>query len=164
MSEIVPVEDCPEFGVTRDGRVLRIVRSRFGRPVPYELKQWRGKNGYMYVGGGLSKLGTRSVHRLIAKAFIPNPDGLPEVAHGDGNRSHNVDTNLRWDTRVGNFADKLVHDTHNRGQKSPVAKLSNEDVSAIRASTSSGQELADSYGVSRDHIYHIRNGSTRIHG
>jgi hypothetical protein len=44
-------------------------------------------------------IGTRSIHRLVAIAFVPNPDNLPEVDHIDGNKHNNVWTNLRWVTR-----------------------------------------------------------------
>ena len=37
-----------------------------------------------------------TVHRLLAEAFIPNPDGKPTVDHKDGNRSNNALQNLRW--------------------------------------------------------------------
>ena len=36
------------------------------------------------------------VHDLVAKAFVPNPDNLPYVAHIDGNLSNNRADNLRW--------------------------------------------------------------------
>lgn len=46
---------------------------------------------------------TISVHRLVAIAFIPNPDNLPEVNHIDENKENPVVTNLEWVTHEGNM-------------------------------------------------------------
>lgn len=56
-------------------------------------------NGYKYVdlwqGGKGAK---RPIHRLIATAFIPNPDNKPTIDHKDGDRQNNALENLRWAT------------------------------------------------------------------
>jgi hypothetical protein len=55
------------------------------------------------------KAQTRSVHSLVALAFLgPCPEGL-ECCHFDGDPSNNRAANLRWDTRVGNMADMARH-------------------------------------------------------
>lgn len=68
-----------------------------------ELKQYSKTNDYLYVA--LSKKGVKyyfRVHRLVAEAFIPNPDGLPEVNHKDEDKTNNRVDNLEWCTSHDN--------------------------------------------------------------
>lgn len=76
-------------------------------------KQWPNEDGYMQVK--LSRDGTNinvGVHRVIATAFIPNPECLPEVNHKDGDRCNNRVENLEWVTRDANIQDTIVRGTH----------------------------------------------------
>lgn len=70
-----------------------------------QLIPWFGKStGYLYVT--LSKFGVHkkhSVHRLIALAFIPNPENKKEVNHKDGNKLNNDLSNLEWCTPSENI-------------------------------------------------------------
>ena len=78
------------YAVTSCGKVWSYKSKRF-------LNIARSSNGYMNVA--LYKNGTRkqySVHRLVAKTFMPNPNNLPEVNHKDENKSHNWINNLEW--------------------------------------------------------------------
>jgi hypothetical protein len=55
------------------------------------------QNGYYYVDLYAGNVRTKyPVHRLVAVAFIDNPDNKPTVDHIDGNRQNNAVTNLRW--------------------------------------------------------------------
>lgn len=90
------------------------VRSLRGILTPYE-----NHKGYLKVG--LMKDGKSNKHRinrLVAEAFIDNPENLPFVDHIDGNKQNNSITNLRWITNLDN----------NRKAKS----LRDGDISAIR--------------------------------
>ena len=50
-----------------------------------------------------SKQRTMSVHRIVATAFIPNPDGKRTVNHKDGNKLNNSVENLEWATHSENI-------------------------------------------------------------
>ena len=67
------------------------------------LKQSKSHKGYLYVNlykNGKSK--KYSVHKLVAEAFIPNPEGKPEINHDDGNKENCCASNLYWSTRSEN--------------------------------------------------------------
>lgn len=63
-----------------------------------ELKTYQNHKGYLSVSIYVRK-GKRmlvKVHRLVALAFIPNPDNLPQVNHKDENKQNNCVSNLEW--------------------------------------------------------------------
>lgn len=91
------------YEVSNLGQVKSLKRSvkhskRGMRATPCKLlKPSITKTGYPNVS--LCKDGVvayKSIHRLVAQAFIPNPCGLPQVNHKDGNRANNLLSNLEW--------------------------------------------------------------------
>ena len=63
------------------------------------------------------------VHRLVAEAFIPNPDDLPEVNHIDGNRSNNHVNNLEWCNRSYNMKHSAIIGNWSRSRRMNPAKV-----------------------------------------
>lgn len=63
------------------------------------LKPRKDKNGYLVVNLWKNgKCKTHKVHRLVAQAFVPNPENKPEVNHLDENKTNNHYSNLSWAT------------------------------------------------------------------
>lgn len=145
------------------GSGIRVVWSR-----PFKGKMLRGNannRGYPSVYLRCAPLGRNvAVHRLVAGAFIPNPDDLPEVNHRDTNKTNNRDTNLEWISRVGNHTHAVeagIMPFCNR-------KLSSDDVATIKQLASgqefSYREIAKRFGVTQPTVSRIVNGSRRKHG
>jgi hypothetical protein len=91
-------------------------------------------------------------HRFVcerANGVAPTPKH--EAAHSCGNSSCVNPLHLRWATTSQNHADKLIHDTHRRGERHYGARLTEAGVRLIRANPDmlSQSELASAFGVSR---------------
>lgn len=98
------------YSVSSDGQIWsypRYVSRRSGRPNLMRgqlLKISKNDFGYCSVSltDSLHVPKSYLVHRLVAQAFLPNPDNKPEVNHIDGNKSNNNVQNLEWATRMEN--------------------------------------------------------------
>ena len=95
-----------KYMVSNQGRVYSLTRIRSNCGGVYKGRMLKGEycRGYYCVslldGNGKSKL--CKVHRLVATAFIPNPDNKPQIDHIDGNTKNNNVWNLRWATASEN--------------------------------------------------------------
>ena len=98
------------YQVSRDGRIFskgRIFVRKNGWVMtcrPMELVQKDNGRGYMTVMLYDENKGRRFyVHRLVAKAFVDNPNNLPQVNHKDENKYNNLPHNLEWCTAMYNM-------------------------------------------------------------
>ena len=92
--------EYPNYQVSNLGRVYSVPRieSRGGF-----LSTNNNGRGYMTVMLSIGGKQKRAyIHRLVARAFIPNPENKPEVNHKDGNKQNNCVGNLEWVTRTEN--------------------------------------------------------------
>lgn len=148
------IANYPELKIFDTGGVFNINTNQF-------LVQRDNNYGYLRVSWGRRK--KEYVHRLVAMAFIPNPNNYPCVNHKDGNKKNNIATNLEWVTYSQNttHAYKLGlekkrfggdHPLYNKlGSKSAVSKLTDEQRLMIPELVKRGismAQIARDWGVS----------------
>lgn len=156
-----PIANFPGYSVNSVGVVISF-RPRngvgpllsFGRKLSYDV------NSCGYVRYGLYREGKlyRGViaHRLVAEAFIPNPNGLKFVNHINGIKTDNAVDNLEWCSTKHNILHsrrvlgKCVCENHGR------SKISNSEAAEIFSSNESNEALAERFGLNKSSIERIK--------
>ena len=124
------------------------------------LKQQLHHNGYLRVGFYVNgKNVHKLVHRLVAQTFIPNPNGLPEVNHKDGDRTNNNVDNIEWCTSEYNIA---YREKFGKALNRPVfaINLATLEVSQFCSQNEAGREL----GVNQGNITGVVKGKLKHAG
>lgn len=130
-----------------------------------KLKQRLNNNGYSYVELRINKKKKKGlIHRLVAMAFLDNPDNKPCVNHKDGNKQNNSIENLEWCT----YSENMKHAVslglnvvpNLRGENHPMHKLTAEKVRQIRELYDNGSfvsSIAEEFKITTEQIYNIVN-------
>lgn len=93
------------------------------------------KHGYLQVSlsdeSGVRK--SFRLHRLVAEAFLPNPEGKPQVNHKDENTENNRADNLEWATAEENtnYGSRTARATAKNGSKTPVIQIDPKTLTVI---------------------------------
>lgn len=145
------VEGYPGYYISRAGKLYSNYAGKF-------LSGYVGPNGYLYYT--FRDKHREYAHRLVAKAFIPNPENKPEVNHKDFVRLNNYEDNLEWST----IGENLTH-AHTKSGRKPVksyrhpnTKLSDQDILRIFFENGSYVALAAKYGTSQLTVKNIKTG------
>ena len=104
-------------------------------------------NGSGYVKCAFSlkggKIANRYIHRLVAKAFIPNPSNLPQVGHKDHNKENNFVENLYWTSQSQNTRDGVRDGRINAKPRGIMNRFSTADIEFIAFKVAEGVGVAD---------------------
>ena len=158
-----PIPKYPGYWATRDGKILSHFQASNRLLPPTQLRQltpglagW----GYHYVSVRRvdGKRHCRGVHVLVLETFVGPREAHQQTMHLDNNPTNNRVENLRWGTATENNRHKAHFGTLPKGSRNGMAKLTEQDVLAIRAERAAGAkkaDLAEKYGVCEFTIYLI---------
>jgi len=151
------------YAITESGEIWSCKHKvrRFKGKAGHFIKPWLNHNGYMVVNlfiSGVRKGGR--VHRLVAEAFIQNPDNKPQVNHIDGNKLNNNVANLEWCTNEEN----LRHGFEKGLMKGKILNYSQADeiIEKYKTGVYKQKELALLFGVTVLTINKIINNKWRV--
>lgn len=161
MEEWKIIDDFEEYEISSYGRVRSIDRDyinskgvlchKQGQLLKLQLQITKGNYYQVVVGVWHNKKNYRLiVARLVAKAFIPNPDNLPQVNHIDENSLNNHVDNLEWCTAEYNTN---YGTCRKRGSKNKQRKINIYDINHNYIETlPSGVAVSQKYNISRGQV------------
>lgn len=156
------IPDWNKYKISQNGEVFSKKRNKL-------LSVYFAENKYPRVSlcnGKQEK--TFCVHRLVALAYIPNPDNKRAVNHKDGNKHNNNVSNLEWVTWSENQKHAVLNGLAivpnlGYGENHPASKLNNVDVAMIKVLLDNGfntEQIAKRFNVHQTHISAIKLNKT----
>lgn len=156
----------PRYVINDEGNVYFISKKRGLK----KRKAYIGNVGYFRIVLSKNSIKyNKSVHRLVAEAFIPNPNNLPQINHKDGNKLNNSVSNLEWISSRGNQLHALNNKLYNTavGESYHRSNLVENDIIEIRKLWDSNLytqlELGNIFKTTKSTINHIVNRYTWRH-
>ncbi len=163
-----PIEGFPRYQISNYGRVMSYTNPK----KPKILRPHQLKNGYLMVHlakgeeWGSNETESVRIHKLVADAFIPNPENKCHIRHKNLNRQDNRVENLKWVTREESNADPITIQNRMAAVPQRIEKISklvlvyDENLTLLSAFTSTA-EAARQLGLSQGNIVNVCSGSLK---
>jgi len=143
----VPVKGYPNYSISDYGMLKtedRWVENRHNIVKGKIKAKWICTRGYVHYGLCIDGKQKRIMaHRLVAVAFIPNPNNYPEVNHINGIKDDNYKGNLEWCTHRMNTDHAMKMGLNPKGSKNGFSKMTEELVFEMRKVHKSGVSIAE---------------------
>lgn len=156
-------------------KIIKHMNTNKHRLIKSKMMSLRVNRGYVIVGfrsgTPTNKQVIKKVHRLVAEAFIPNPENKPQVNHINGNKSDNRVENLEWNTSFENQKHRYTHlgqkgtwvnRSHSEETKKKLREkrlvLNNSQIEEIKELLKTGithDQIAKQFNVSRTVVTRI---------
>lgn len=172
MEEWKIIEDFPNYSISNKGNVLNnktgnIISQQKQYNGYYSVSMWKDRKKYR-----------KSIHRLVAKAFIPNPNNFPVVNHKDENKENNtvwvnedgsVDfekSNLEWCTTIYNvnygtgIKRRAISQTNRADCSQPIIAYNDDGETVFEFKSLMD---AERNGFDRRHIFSVIKGGYKNH-
>ena len=133
------------------------------------VSQRKNEDGYMEVtlGATENRHSRVKVHRVIAEAFVQNPNNLPEVNHIDYDRSNNNADNLEWCSHIDNVrhSSNVGHYKNKSGTSNGRANLDWNKVRSLRRMYGNGikiSEISNVFNIPYSTVFNVVHNKTWI--
>lgn len=162
------VADFPRYSVSNKGNM----RGINGNKMRLSPDRYGYICVFLYKEGGHRKGKRARVHRLVAKAFIPNPSSKPYINHKDGVRSNNNVENLEWASNSDNQKHRFhvlghgISEEHRKKMLSASIKACQKSVLCVETGElfNSVRDAAKSKGVCQSSISFVCSGRYKTAG
>lgn len=146
------IKNFEDYAITTEGKVISY---KFKQP--RVLKTWYQKSGYENIKlSDSNKTYHFLIHRLVAEAFIPNPNNYEEVDHINGNNQDNRVENLQWISHKDNihksYSDSGVNAVRNYVSCKLIKRETGEIIAEFKTKTELSVYAEEHFGCSKSSL------------